>query len=83
MDIKKFEVDKKYFARSICDSNCIFKFEILGRSEKTVTVREINCNQKARRKKIYLDDHGQEYCLPFGDYSMAPILRANRELIER
>lgn len=78
--MEKFEVNKKYFARSICDSDCIFKFEILNRTEKTVTIKENYIHSKPIRKKIYFDDSGAEYILPLGDYSFAPILRPRNVL---
>ena len=34
-----FEVGKTYFTTSACDSNCIFKVEIVKRTAKTVTFR--------------------------------------------
>lgn len=35
--MKKFEIGKEYFTRSICDSECIFSIKITGRTAKTVS----------------------------------------------
>lgn len=32
--MKKFEIGKEYFTRSICDSECIFSIKITGRTAK-------------------------------------------------
>lgn len=72
-----FEVGKTYFTTSACDSNCIFKVEIVKRTAKTVTFRR---DGKERRAKIYTD-HDGEYIIP-ERYSMAPVFRASREYME-
>ena len=50
-----FEVGKTYFTTSACDSNCIFKVEIVKRTAKTVTFRR---DGKERRAKIYTGRRG-------------------------
>ena len=72
-----FEVGKTYFTTSACDSNCIFKVEIVKRTAKTVTFRR---DGKERRAKIYTD-HDGEYIIP-ERYSMAPVFRASSEYVE-
>lgn len=72
--MKKFEIGKVYFDTSACDHECVFKVEIVGRSDKMVTFRRDN---RVRRAKIYTDDNG-EYITP-DRYSMAPVFRASRE----
>lgn len=67
----KFEVGKTYMARSIGDHNCIFKFEVLARTAKRMTLRE--------HGEIYERD-GIEHCKPHGTYSMCAIIRADREV---
>ena len=74
-NIMKFEVGKKYFCSSICDSNCIFEFEVVKRTEKTVTIKDFMGETK--RKKINTEN-GIEYIYPVGKYSMAPTLRSNK-----
>ena len=69
--MKKFEIGKEYFTRSICDSECIFSIKITGRTAKTVSYEYMG---ESRRSKIRFDDSG-EYIQP-DRYSMAPTFRA-------
>jgi|SRR5215831_4126776 len=70
----KFEVGKTYATRSICDYDCIFSFTILARTAKTVTV-EVH----GKRVKRGLSAWGNaERFKPFGSYSMAPTIAADR-----
>ncbi len=69
----KFEIGKKYSMRSAGDSNCKWEYVIVERTAKTITLDGgIKC-----RVKI-IDDC--EMCKPLGSYSMAPTLRASREV---
>ena len=72
--MKKFEVGKNYSARSICDHNCLFTFEVLKRTEKSIWIIGGQI-KKPTRKKI-LVYAGIEHISPLGKYSMSPILRA-------
>lgn len=72
--MSKFETGKTYSTRSICDSECIFSFEILARTEKTVTV---DVHGKRVRRGLFLYD-GVECFMPFGRYSMAATIRASK-----
>jgi hypothetical protein len=69
----KFEVGKTYATRSICDHDCIFRFEVVSRTEKFVT---LSAHGKLRRRKVRLYD-GVERCDPHGVYSMSPVLGAD------
>ena len=71
----KFKVGKEYACTSIGDSDCIFRFKVLKRSAKFITLKYYN---ETHRRQIKHDDEWGEYCLPFGSYSMAPLLRAGR-----
>ena len=73
--MKKFEVGKTYYSRSICDHECIFTIEVVKRTEKSVTYIY---DGKQRRSMIKKDDNG-EYIKP-DRYSMAPTFRADREV---
>ncbi|HMJ44223.1 MAG TPA: hypothetical protein VK522_18300 [Pseudolabrys sp.] len=70
--IAQFVVGETYTCRSICDSDCIFSFTIVRRSEKTVT---IGSHGKEVRRTIRVVD-GAEQIDPHGRYSMSPVLRA-------
>lgn len=70
----KFEVGKTYYARSICDYDCIYSFQILKRTEKSVTVK-VHGKTVRRGLSVYND---VELFRPFGSYSMAATIYANR-----
>ena len=58
---------------SSCNSDCIFTGVVVKRTAKTVTIDSMN---EVKRCKIHLDDEGNEYCFPYGQYSMSPTFRA-------
>jgi hypothetical protein len=67
----KFELGKTYKTRSICDHNCIISATIVKRTKKTVTLQD----GKTFRISEY---RGIEQFRPWGSYSMAPILSAEK-----
>lgn len=71
--MKKFEIGKTYYTKSICDSNCIFSNKIIDRTAKTVTLD----NNKKLRIYVYED---VERIKPLGNYSMCPVYSADKEL---
>ena len=73
----QFQVGKTYFDRSACDYDCIFSFTILARSAKSVT---INVRGETVRRGLSIYD-GREQFKPFGSYSMAAVVSADRELV--
>lgn len=73
----KFEVGKIYGTASICDSDCIFTYRIVSRTEKSVVVEEIGHDGKAYGKahRCKIHDIGRgEFIYPSGRYSMCPVL---------
>jgi len=76
----KFEVGKKYDCSSICDGDCVFEFEVIKRTEKTVTIKD--SFGKEKRCKIYTEND-EEYIYPLGKYSMCPTLRSSKEIQEK
>jgi len=76
--MKKFEVDKVYLMVSPCDTNAIWKYQVIKKTEKTVTLRSL-IDDEITRKKIHKTD--TELCFPLGRYSMCPVLKATREQI--
>ena len=68
----KFEVGKTYSTRSIVDHDTVYSFEILARTEKTVTV---TVSGKTVRRGLYVYD-GHEQFKPHGSYSMCAIVSA-------
>jgi hypothetical protein len=69
----RFEVGKHYATRSVCDHSCVFVYEIIKRTEKTVTIAD--SFGKVKRCKIHKDSRA-EYILPEGSFSMCPVLYA-------
>jgi hypothetical protein len=60
-------------AKSICDSECIFKVTVLIRKGNFATIK--NFTGETKRTKVYTDSEGNEYLHP-EKYSMSPIFRA-------
>ena len=52
--MSKFEVGKTYACRSICDSNSVFKYEIVKRSDKKIWIKKQN--GKIERRGIFVFD---------------------------
>ena len=77
--MKRFEVGRTYSTRSICDYDCIFRFEVVGRTDKTVLIKY---HGKVTRRKIRaIPNHSLAGILvetidPLGVYSMSPVLDA-------
>ena len=65
--VTKFQVGQELSARSMGDWDCIFRFTVVSRTAKFVTVKY--CND-LKRVGIKVRD-GVEYCYPLGTYSMA------------
>lgn len=63
-------------ATSACDSDCIWTFEVVRRTAKFVTLRDVNSGDTVR---VGIRCHrGEEWASPFGTYSMAPVVRAGQ-----
>lgn len=69
----KFEAGKTYQTRSICDADMKITATIARRTAKTVTTTE----GKTFRVSEY---QGVEQFKPWGSYSMAPILSADKTI---
>lgn len=77
--MKRFEVGKEYATRSICDHECIFAYTVIGRTEKTVKIRDSFGTVKTCRINEALSERNNaESIYPEGKYSMAPIIFASR-----
>jgi hypothetical protein len=73
--MSKFEPGKTYFTRSVCDSDCIIKVEVIGRTDKTIKTIGRDGAAKTLRVTVW---NGVETVKPWGSYSMAPIVSADR-----
>ena len=68
-----FAVGQVVTARSACDSDCVWTFEVIARTRKFVTLREDNGDVM----RVGVREHdGEEWASPFGTFSMAPVVRA-------
>jgi hypothetical protein len=71
----KFEIGRKYCTRLITDADTKVIIKITGRTTKTIVTDE------GKRFKIFQYD-GSECVKPWGNYSMAPTIRAEMEMAE-
>lgn len=72
----KFVVGKVYSTRSSCNHDCIYSYEILRRTDKSVWIKsEVGRGVIRRSVKVRA---GVEYIYPEGRYSMAPVINADR-----
>ena len=82
--MKKFEVGKTYYTRSACDHNCIYRFTVISRTAKMVTVID-GLGEKLKRKVSewqYGSQEAEELIHPYGHYSMAPCVGATDDYIK-
>lgn len=69
-----FEVGSTYQARSACDSDCIWTLEVISRTAKFVTLKDVDTGATMR---VGVRSHdGEEWASLFGSFSMAPVIRA-------
>ena len=82
--MKQFKVGMSYQMRSACDHDCVWRFLVIERTEKTVTIKEEHETKPVtcRIKKSLSEFRGAESVMPFGSYSMAPILSADNSINE-
>jgi hypothetical protein len=72
----KFQVGQIISARSACDWECIFEWEVIARTEKMMTVKY---HGETKRVGIKVRN-GVETAQPFGSYSMSPMVFADRQV---
>jgi hypothetical protein len=72
-----FKIGETYWCRSACDYDCKFEFTIIARTPKRMTVED--GYGKAKVVGVKVDEDGVEWALPMGNYSMAPVIRADRD----
>ncbi len=76
----KFEVGNIYACRSVCDYNCIWYFRVINRTKSTITIlKDGEKNPVVKRINKQLSETlDAESVYPLGNYSMAPILSADK-----
>lgn len=75
--MKQFIVGNTYEMRSICDHECVWKYKVIKRTEKTITV--LSDDGKTKTLRICKDVSewmNAETVYPLGKYSMSPSLTA-------
>lgn len=75
MTIIKFVVGKTYGGKFITDSESVFKRTVVKRTDKMVWIADTQGKIKQRKIKLH---RNVETCDPFGQYSMAPSLDADK-----
>lgn len=75
-----FEVGAVYECRSFCDHDCVWRLEVIRRTAKFVTLRDVDTGDEYRVGVRVWTWGGESFetCSPFGRYSMSPLLNANR-----
>ena len=75
--MKKFEIGRTYSTTSCCNSECVITYTIIGRTAATVTATD-NHGETARFRisKKHSEYRNAETFLPWGAYSMAPMITA-------
>lgn len=71
-----FQPGVTYATRSICDHDCIHAVKIERRTASSVWIER---NGEIVRRGVYVYD-GVERFKPFGNYSMAAVISADRRL---
>lgn len=74
----RFEVNKTYSCRSICDYDCVWTYTVIARTASTVTLIN-NATGKVQKNRILAGISkyfGIETVHPLGTYSMCPSLSA-------
>lgn len=72
----KFEIGQTYWTTSTADADCVFEFTIVARTAKFITFVQPGDSRQHRVGVTSYD--GTEYAMPFGRYSMAPQICADR-----
>lgn len=72
--VVKFQVGQEVSARSFADYDCVFRFKVISRTAKFVTMDYYG---EPKRVGIKISREGVEYCQPLGNYSMSAIVYAN------
>ena len=76
----KFEVGNIYACRSICNYDCVWYFRVVSRTKSTITIlKDGEKNPVVKRINNQVSETlDAESVYPLGNYSMAPILSADK-----
>jgi hypothetical protein len=79
-----FEIGKTYVFRSVCDHGCIWHYQAVARTGKTVDFRDA-ADGRIHRLRVsgkLSQGAGEEIVFPFGRASMSPTLRASNTALK-
>ena len=79
--MKQFEVGKTYTMRSVCNQDACWTYTVTARTACTVTLTDGKETKRCRISKQTSQHRDAESVYPLGQYSMAPILSADAELL--
>jgi hypothetical protein len=74
-----FAAGQTYAIRSIGDNDCVFRFTVLSRSAKRITIKS-NFGVKTVGVKPSKYHNGSEMAYPLGNYSMSPMMVAGERV---
>ena len=76
--MQRFKTGKTYYCRMIVDADQVLRYHIDRRTKKSVWITG-GIDQNHKRRKINVAIEGEvEIIFPDGQYSMAPVLRADK-----
>ena len=76
--MKKFEIGETYSVRSACNHECVWTYTVTARTAQTITVTDGKEVRKLRISKRVSEYRAAESVFPLGQYSLAPILSADK-----
>ena len=76
--MKTFEIGKTYNMASPCDHNCVWTYEVVKRTNSTITITDGKETKTCRINKKYSEYREAETIFPLGKYSMCPTLSADK-----
>ena len=77
--MKTFEKGKTYLARSVFDNETAWEFTVIDRTAKTITITDGETVKRCRLDKKATETLNIEAARPLGNYSLSPLMRADRE----
>lgn len=79
--MQTFELGKTYATTSICNSDCVFSYKVVKRTATTVTMINKFGEQKTYRINKKVSEYRKaETIFPEGNYSMCPVISADKEV---
>ena len=80
--MKQFETGRTYTMRSICNQDACWTYTVTKRTAQTITITDGKETKTCRVSKAATQHRNVETIYPLGQYSMAPSLSADHELVQ-